>query len=112
MVDISTRTGTELIFMIFLIILSAIINAIVFGSFSLLTEELKRDSNEFLDKLNLVNSVMASENLPFDIKHQVRDHILKTHSLRRLQEELIEFNRNISPSLREKVRVEIFSRNI
>ena len=84
MVDISTRTGGELGFMIVLIIISAIINAIVFGQFSILTEELKRDSNEFLNKLNLVNSVMASEKLPEDIKHQVRDHILKTHSLRKL----------------------------
>ena len=42
----------------------------------------------------------------------MRDHILKTHSLRQLQEELIEFNGSISPSLREIVRIKIFSRNI
>jgi len=84
MVDISTRTNVELSMMIVLIVLSAIINAIVFGQFSILTEELKADSNEFLDKLNLVNSVMASENLPIDLKFEVRDHILKTHSLRKL----------------------------
>ena len=64
MVDISTRTGDELSIMIVLILLSAIINAIVFGQFALLTEELKRDSNLFLDKLNLINSVMAAEKLP------------------------------------------------
>ena len=64
MVDISTRTGDELSVMIVLILLSAIINAIVFGQFALLTEELKRDSNLFLDKLNLINSVMAAEKLP------------------------------------------------
>ena len=68
MVDISTRTGDELSVMIVLILLSAIINAIVFGQFALLTEELKRDSNLFLDKLNLVNSVMAAERLPYEIK--------------------------------------------
>ena len=84
----------------------------MFGQFALLTEELKRDSNLFLDKLNLVNSVMNAEDLTLEIKHDVRDHILKTHSLRRLQEELIEFNGNISPSLREQVRVKLFTRNI
>ena len=68
MVDISTRTGDELSVMIVLILLSAIINAIVFGQFALLTEEIKRDSNLFLDKLNLVNSVMAAEHLPDEIK--------------------------------------------
>ena len=42
----------------------------------------------------------------------MRDHILKTHSLQRLQEELIGFNENISPSLREMVREQLFTRNI
>lgn len=47
MVDISMRTQEDLIFLSFLIIFAAIINAIIFGQFALLTEELKRDSNDF-----------------------------------------------------------------
>lgn len=68
MVDISARTFTELIVFSSLVLISAIINAIIYGQFANLTEELKANSNEFLNKLNLVNSVMASEALPIEIK--------------------------------------------
>ena len=40
----------------------------------------------------------------------VRLHILTTHSLKRLQEEMNEFMNNVSPSLRALVRSKIFSR--
>ena len=45
MVDITVRSFNELMMMSFLILLSAIINAIIYGSFATLTEELKEDSN-------------------------------------------------------------------
>ena len=47
MVDISVRTSSELILISFLIIISAIINALIYGQFAVLTEELKRNENEF-----------------------------------------------------------------
>ena len=84
MVDISARTNSELASVSLMIIVSAIINAIIYGSFATLTEELKANSNEFLNKLNLVNSVMATEALPMEIKDEVRDYILTTHNLKRL----------------------------
>lgn len=84
MVDISARTNSELASVSLMIIVSAIINAIIYGSFATLTEELKANSNEFLNKLNLVNSVMATEALPMEIKNEVRDYILTTHNLKRL----------------------------
>ena len=58
MVDISTRRDNELLIMCGVLIIAAIINAIVFGQFAVLTEELKSDSNEYMDKLALINSVM------------------------------------------------------
>ena len=112
MVDISVRTFDELMLVGLLILISAIINAIIYGQFAILTEELKRDSNEFLDKLNLVNSVMNDQRLPLTMKKEIRNFILTTHSLKRLQEELIGFNENISPSLRSLVRVKLFSRTL
>lgn len=87
MVDISARSDSELVWVSGLIILSAIINAIIYGQFANLTEELKQNSNEFLNKLNLVNSVMANEALSMEIKSDVRDYILTTHNLKRLQDE-------------------------
>ena len=68
MVDITARTYNELLATSLLIIVSAIINAIIYGQFANLTEELKENSNQFLRKLDLVNEVMASENLPLELK--------------------------------------------
>ena len=68
MVDISVRTSGELVLMCGLIITSAIINALVFGQFSVLTEEIKRDTNEYMNKLDLANEVMVHEKLPLKIK--------------------------------------------
>ena len=110
MVDISFRNFSELVVLSFLILVSAIINATIFGSFSVLTEQLKRDTNDFMDKLSLVNSVMVAEKLPAEIKSSVRNHILTTHSLKNLQAEFQQFNESISSRMQTLVRMQIFSR--
>ena len=48
MVDISVRSSKELALTSLLVIIAAIINALIYGQFAVLTEELKRDTNEFL----------------------------------------------------------------
>ena len=47
MVDISVRTSSELVMIAILILISAVINAIIYGQFAVLTEELKKNNNEF-----------------------------------------------------------------
>ena len=60
MVDISVRTSEELILVATLILVSTVINAIIYGQFAVLTEELKRNTNVFLEKLDNLNTVMAN----------------------------------------------------
>ena len=60
MVDISVRTSGELILVAGLILVSTVINAIIYGQFAVLTEELKRNTNVFLEKLDNLNTVMAN----------------------------------------------------
>ena len=91
MVDISIRSNTELAMMSVLVIIAAIINALIYGQFAVLTEELKRDTNEFLQQFDLVNEVMHFENLPDEIQEEVRQFFLTTTKQRRLQEEQQEF---------------------
>ena len=91
MVDISIRSSTELAMMSVLVIIAAIINALIYGQFAVLTEELKRDTNEFLQQFDLVNEVMHFENLPEEIQEEVRTFFLTTTKQRRLQEEQQEF---------------------
>ena len=49
MVDISVRTSEELILVATLILVSTVINAVIYGQFAVLTEELKRNTNVFLE---------------------------------------------------------------
>ena len=91
MVDISIRSNTELAMMSVLVVIAAIINALIYGQFAVLTEELKRDTNEFLQQFDLVNEVMHFENLPEEIQEEVRQFFLTTTKQRRLQEEQQEF---------------------
>ena len=73
--------------MCFVLIIAAVINAYIFGQFAVLTEELKKDTNDYMEKLSLVNTVLNQQKLPADMKADVREHILTTHSLKKLQEE-------------------------
>ena len=53
---------------------------------------------------------MVRNELPKDICEDIREHILTTHSLKLLQEEMEAFMKNLSPSTRAIVRSRIFSR--
>ena len=52
---------------------------------------------------------MATEHLPMELKFNVREYILTTHFLKKLQDEQQEFQGNISPSMKELVRSKIFT---
>ncbi len=67
-----------------LMIIVATIAAIIFGQFAVLTEELTRDVNEYVDKMSLVNETINWLKLPKEMIEDVRNHILTTHSLKRL----------------------------
>lgn len=87
MVDISVRKENELAIMCAVLVIAAIINAVVFGQFAVLTEELKANTNTFMEKLSQINAVLNQQNTPQELKFAVREHILTTHSLKKLQDE-------------------------
>lgn len=58
MVDISVRKENELLIMCGVLVIAAIINAVVFGQFAVLTEELKANTNAFMEKLSQINAVL------------------------------------------------------
>ena len=82
MVDICARNFGSIMLLIFFYIFSQILNAIIYGQFAVLTEELNRNDNVLLEKINNVNEVMAHESVPLVIKSDVREHILQTHTLK------------------------------
>lgn len=109
MSDISVRTIEELVLVGLLIIVSAIVNAIIYGKFAVLTDELNRNTNALIDRLNLVNSVMSQQRMPMVLKTDVRVHILTTHRLKREQQELTEFEKTLSSGMRGLVRENLFA---
>ena len=82
MVDICARNYASICLLIFCYIVSAILNAILYGQFAVLTEELNRDANSLLEKVNNVNSVLATSDVTMILKTEIRQHILSTHSLK------------------------------
>ena len=93
--------------MTFVLIIAAVINAIIFGQFAVLTEEVKADQNNYVDKLGLINTVLAELKQPPNIRQEVREYISKTDSLKKLQDEFKEFNENLSRSVREHIKTQV-----
>ena len=109
MVDISTRRDSELLIMTFVLIIAAVINAIIFGQFAVLTEEVKADSNEYVDKLGLINTVLSELKQPPNIRNEVREYIAQTHNLKKLQDEFKAFNDNLSKRQKDKIKTKVLS---
>ena len=110
MVDICTRRENELLIMSLMLIIVAVINAIIFGQFALLTEEVQSDQNDYVDKLGLINTVLAQLKQPPEMRKAVREHIAKTDSLKKLQEEFKDFNQNLSQTQRDNVKTRVLAK--
>ena len=59
MVDITMRHETDILVICFALIVTAVINALIFGQFAVLTEEVNSDQNEYMEKLSLINTVLS-----------------------------------------------------
>ena len=66
------------------LIIAAVINAVIFGQFAVLTEEVKAGQNEYMEKLDMINTVLVEQKLSTELSRDVRRHIATTHSLKKL----------------------------
>ena len=85
MVDIGSRTQTDMLMTIFFIIESAILNAIIFGSFATYTEELKEEENQAEEEFDTANKVMRELDLTTDVSEVIRQYISNTRSYQAYQ---------------------------
>lgn len=85
------------------------VNANLIGQVAVLIGEMSKKSVKFLQQLDTVNTAMKNMQIPSHTQTQVREYLLNTQSTQDQQEELEGFLKNISPSLRFKVSVHIFS---
>ena len=88
---------------------SAIINAHIFGSLAVIIQELNKKSARFYEKLDIANTTMKNLKLPREIQKRVIDYIIFTQSGFDKIDEMKSFKSMLSPSLNTEVVREIFS---
>lgn len=106
--EVGPRTKQELVFVSFTLIVSAIINAHIFGSLAVIIQELNKKSARFYEKLDIANTTMKNLKLPSDIQKRVINYIIYTQSGFDKIDEMSSFKSMLSPSLKTEVVREIF----
>ena len=98
LVEVTARTSVQMGGLIFIYIVNAIFNAILFGIYFDLLEETRRRQNEFQSQLDKANTAMGNLTLPASLKDDVRNYILQTHETKTQQQEYVQFADSMPPS--------------
>lgn len=106
--DIGPRGEIELIFIVIILLICAIVNAIIFGNFAVMLQSLNRKSSKFQEKLESATDVMKNLSLKDDINTDIRYYIEYTNNTQESQKEMDAFLSGLSPSLRKRVIINIF----
>lgn len=107
--EMAARTTWVLIMSSFIMLLSAMVNANMIGQVAVLIGDMSKKSVKFQKQQDTCNTAMTNMMIPHLTRKKVREYLLNTQSTQDQQEELNDFLKNISPSLRFKVSVHIFS---
>lgn len=98
-----------MIVMIWIYIVNAVINAVLFGVFVdqfVIIRKKKNDQQEETDQSNIV---MNRLNIPTDLREELHDYLRRTFTTKADQAELIEFFEDrVNPDLRKEVIAQIF----
>lgn len=90
---------------------SAIVNALIFGEMAVLVEAISRKETEFQEKIDTSNTAMKyslSLSLPDSLQEEVRNFFIFTQGTLAQQEEMAQFFKLISSSLKIEVSQQIF----
>lgn len=99
--EVAPRTSTEIFVIILIMIISAMINAFIFGEMAFLVHEMERKNFEFQEIMDTANTIMHSLSIPKSIQDNVREYLLSVNVAKTQQSELKESMESISPSLRK-----------
>jgi hypothetical protein len=108
--EMGPRTDLELFFINMSLILCAIINANIFGEMAVLVQSQGRKSQMFQEQVDNANTAMKSMTINMQYQDEIREFIITTQGTKDQQDELAKFLDMISPSLKQKVAIKIFSR--
>ncbi|CDW81607.1 UNKNOWN [Stylonychia lemnae] len=93
-------------------IISAIVNAIIFGNITVLVSELKKKENEIQENQDAASTAMTNLELPIDLRISIQTQMQVLQSTRDEPEELQVFLNSISASKRLKVQVCVMNREL
>eukprot|EP00343_Euplotes_focardii_P001258 CAMPEP_0205799586 /NCGR_PEP_ID=MMETSP0205-20121125/915_1 /ASSEMBLY_ACC=CAM_ASM_000278 /TAXON_ID=36767 /ORGANISM="Euplotes focardii, Strain TN1" /LENGTH=360 /DNA_ID=CAMNT_0053061163 /DNA_START=45 /DNA_END=1127 /DNA_ORIENTATION=- len=107
--EMASRTKWVLIMSSLIMLLSAMVNANMIGQVAVLIGDMSKKTMKFQQQQDTCNTAMTNMMIPKTTRRKVREYLLNTQSTQDQQEELNDFLKNVSPSLRFKVSVHIFS---
>ena len=91
-----------------MLLISAFVNAIIYGTFSILLDSLNKKELEIEEAFDLANTAMSNLNIELFLSDQVRGYLQRTKQLQQSQNELVSFRDGLSPSLKELFRLRVF----
>jgi hypothetical protein len=107
--DVGPRGSFQLAFVALMLLTGAIINANIFGNMAVILQSLNKKSTNFQEKLDIANETMKNLNIPMKLQEEVKNYFTFTQNTLDHQQELDEFLKTLSPSLRQKIISSIFS---
>lgn len=107
--EMASRTTFVLVTSSFIMLFSAMVRANLIGQVAVLIGDMSKKSMKFQRQQDTSNTAMQNMQIPGVTRRKVREYLLNTQSTQDQQEELNDFLKNISPSLRFEVSVHIFA---
>lgn len=107
--EMAARSEFVLITSSFIMLFSAMVNANIIGQVAVLLGDMSKKSVKFTRQFDTANTAMKNIIVSNKVQKRVREYLLNTQATQDQQEELQDFLKNISPSLRFKVLQHIFS---
>lgn len=107
--EMASRTTFVLYCSCFIMLFSAMVNANIIGQVAVLIGDISKKSVKFQQQQDTANTAMDNMQIPGHTRKKVREYLLNTQATQDQQEELNNFLKNISPSLRLKISEHIFA---
>lgn len=107
--EVYAQTTFELFIFSFLMLISSMVNANIFGVIAVLVSEANKSMTQFQEQIDTSNTAMSTLGVPNQLQRKVIEYMLITKNNQQYQVELKEFLKHISPSLMKKVYIHIFT---
>ena len=106
--EIGPRGIFQLLYLSVLLLMSAFINATIFGNITVILQAMNKKTSALNDKLDNASSTMMKLQISDKVQRKAKEYLLSTHSSWDQQEDMEVFMSMLSPSLKLEVTREIF----